>query len=76
MSNTDLRHHCYAMGYSDGEVGAFYDGYEQGRADALDEFLELFCDKNNQSNFITLSHHHHSWNGYAKHVVKQLKEQE
>ena len=37
MDNTDLRHHCYAMGYSDGEVGAFYDGYEQGKADAIDE---------------------------------------
>lgn len=36
MNNTELRHHCYAMGYSDGEVGAFYDGYEKGIADALE----------------------------------------
>ena len=35
MNNTDLRKHCYAMGYSDDEVGAFYDGYEKGRADAI-----------------------------------------
>lgn len=41
MDNTDLRHHCYAMGYSDGEVGAFYDGYEKGRADAIDELVRM-----------------------------------
>lgn len=35
MDNTELRHHCYAMGYSDGEVGAFYDGYEKGKADGI-----------------------------------------
>ena len=41
MNNTDLRKHCYAMGYSDDEVGAFYDGYEKGKADAIDECIGI-----------------------------------
>lgn len=52
MSKSDLRSHCYAMGYSDGEVSAFYDGIEKGRADAIDEFAEAlpneFCNYCNQ----------------------------
>ena len=56
MNNTDLRKHCYAMGYSDDEVGAFYDGYEKGRADAIQFIeeklldLELFADNDYWSN--------------------------
>lgn len=41
MSKSELRNHCYAMGYSDGEVSAFYDGIEKGRADAFDEVIRL-----------------------------------
>lgn len=41
MNNTDLRHHCYAMGYSDGEVGAFYDGHEKGMEDAIEKCAEI-----------------------------------
>ena len=37
MTGEELRKHCYAMGCSDGEVDAFYDGYQQGRADAIEE---------------------------------------
>ena len=41
MNNTDLRKHCYAMGYLDDEVGAFYDGYEKGKADSIDECIGI-----------------------------------
>ena len=43
MDNTELSQHCYAMGYSDGEVYAFYDGYEKGREDVIDEELQNFA---------------------------------
>ena len=38
MTGEELRKHCYSMGYSDGEVDAFYDGYHQGRVDAINDF--------------------------------------
>lgn len=44
MDNTELSQYCYAMGYSDGEVYAFYDGYEKGRADAIEECIEILKD--------------------------------
>lgn len=68
MDNTELRHHCYAMGYSDGEVGAFYDGYEKGKADAIDEYVKLFIEN-------ALIDESKTWTEYARKVAEQLKEQ-
>ena len=52
------------------------DGHDkQIRAEAIDEYVKTFCDKDNQAGFLVLSKHTHSWNAYAKYVADQLKEQ-
>lgn len=46
MDNTELRQNCYAMGYSDGEVGAFYDGYEKGKTKTIEEMETIVSEFN------------------------------
>lgn len=58
------------------DINMYQLGYEKGRAKAIDEFVKAFLDKENQSNYIQLNHHTQSWNGYAKNIAEQLKEQE
>lgn len=41
MTREEIREHCNAYGYSDEEVGAFLDGIEYGKAEAIDECIKL-----------------------------------
>lgn len=70
MTKEEMREHCNNYGYSDGEVYAFKDGYQQGRADRETELKPLL----NAIRF-ALEDYSTRLGDYAKVIDEKLKEQ-